>query len=129
MVIQTIETFTAFADIVNSLPFEYCLSRGQSADLPLLPTALRTDSSGNRMYSKSSADSFLDDFKIDAVHFIERPIGIPNEHEWQVYAQHFGVPTRLLDFTSFLEDSKYSASTTNSLRIKEFVDGFKILSD
>ena len=28
---------------------------------------------------------------------------------------------------SFLEDSSYSASTTNSMRIKEFIDNFKIV--
>lgn len=93
------ESFSEYIEIVNSLPFEYCLSRGQSGEYPLLPSALRKDPAGNRLYSKHTVDAFLEDFENEAVHFIDKPIISTTAWEWQVYAQHFGLPTRLLDFT------------------------------
>lgn len=93
------ESFSDFSEYVTNLPFEYCLSRGQSEDYPLLPSGLRLDATGKRLYSKSTIDSFLEDFETEAVHFMDNPIASTSHWEWQVYAQHFGLPTRLLDFT------------------------------
>lgn len=95
----TVESFYDYIKLVNELPFEYCLSRGQSKEYPLLPSALRKDKAGNRLYSKQTVDAFLEEFENEAVHFIEKPIISTTAWEWQVYAQHFGLPTRLLDFT------------------------------
>lgn len=99
MVTLNAETFSDYVEIVNKMPFEYCLSRGQSKEYPLLPTALRKDKVGNRLYSPQTVDAFAEEFANEAVHFIEKPLISISEWEWQVYAQHFGLPTRLLDFT------------------------------
>ena len=40
----------------------------------------------------------IDDFKINSLMYIDST-PIKNDYEWMVYAQHFGVPTCLLDFT------------------------------
>ena len=95
----TIRTLSEYITILESIPVDYELSRGQSNDLPLLPSALRCDSDGKMLYSKSTIRSFLDDFKANSHQYIENH-SIPNSlYEWMVYAQHFGVPTQLLDFT------------------------------
>ena len=85
---------------VEELPNEFKLSRGQSDDYPLLPGALRLDKSGNRKYSKRVIRNFLDQFKINSYQHLTNPWDIKNEIEWMLYAQHYGVPTRLMDFTT-----------------------------
>lgn len=76
----------------------YSLSRGQSQDYSLLPSSLRQDSDGMRIYSKFDVQSFLEDFKSNSSVYIESA-STYNEHDWLIHAQHFGVPTCLLDFT------------------------------
>ena len=85
---------------VEELPSEFCLSRGQSKDYPLLPSALRTDSAGNRKYSKRVIRTFLEQFKINSYQYMENPWDIKNDIEWMLYAQHYGIPTKLMDFTA-----------------------------
>ena len=40
---MTIKTLSEYAAYVEALPNEFSLSRGQSGDYPLLPSALRRD--------------------------------------------------------------------------------------
>lgn len=95
----TIHTLPEYISTLESIAIDYQLSRGQCDDLPLLPSALRCDSDGKMLYSKSTIRSFLDDFKANSYQYIENH-AIPNSScEWMVYAQHFGIPTQLLDFT------------------------------
>ncbi len=85
---------------VEDLPSEFTLSRGQSKDYPLLPSALRVDDSGNRKYSKRVIRSFLEQFKINSYQYMDTPWALKNEIEWMLYAQHYGIPTKLMDFTT-----------------------------
>lgn len=85
---------------VEQLPSEFSLSRGQSRDYPLLPSALRNDSKGNRKYSNKTIRNFLEEFKINSCQYIDAPWAINNHYEWMLYAQHYGIPTQLLDFTT-----------------------------
>lgn len=99
MMEHTIHNLSEYITVLESIPIDYQLSRGQANDLPLLPSALRCDTDGKKLYSKSTIRSFLDDFKANSYQYIENH-AIPNSpYEWMVYAQHFGVPTQLLDFT------------------------------
>ena len=100
MVIEhTVHTLSEYISALQTIPIDYQLSRGQSNDRPLLPSALRCDFDGKRLYSKSTIRSFLDEFKVNSFQYIENH-SIPHEqYEWMVYAQHFGIPTQLLDFT------------------------------
>lgn len=93
-----ITSLDEYIKYIDKLPPEFNLSRGQEKDLPLLPSAMRCDASGMKLYSKSTANSFIEDFKINSAQYIDSSL-ISNEYEWLVYAQHFGVPTCLLDFT------------------------------
>lgn len=76
----------------------FILSRGQKKDYPLLPSALRVDSDGKRLFSDTSVNKFIKDFERLSVAYLRNTDGL-TEQDWKVYAQHFGVPTRLLDFT------------------------------
>lgn len=95
IVVQSIQEYI---DVVENLP-DYCLSRGQTADRRLLPTALRYDDDDKRIYSRSKVNCFLEDYKRNSAIYMLQGREPQNEYEWMVDAQHFGVPTRLLDFT------------------------------
>jgi len=95
-----IEKLSEYMEFVEELPREYTLSRGQSKDYPLLPSALRKDDKNNRKYSKRVVRNFLDEFKINSYQYMEKPWDVNNDIEWMLYAQHYGIPTKLLDFTT-----------------------------
>lgn len=94
-----VSSLKEFIGVIESLPPNFFLSRGQSDDYNLLPSALRRDLRGNRIYSNSTIKYFLDEFKINSIRYIDNLYSVENEYEWSLYAQHFGVPTKLLDFT------------------------------
>lgn len=95
IIIENLEDYVKF---IHGIPSDYILSRGQEFEKALLPSALRLDNANMRLYSKSKAKAFIDDFKINSLMYIDST-PIKNDYEWMVYAQHFGVPTCLLDFT------------------------------
>lgn len=94
-----IEKLSEYIKYVEELPNEFILSRGQGGEYSLLPSALRTDKKGNRKYSRQSIAYFLKEFKINSYHYMSEPWDVKNEFEWMIYGQHYGIPTRLLDFT------------------------------
>ncbi len=97
--VTQIEDLTSFITYVDTLPLDFSLSRGQVKDFPLLPSGLRTDNDENRIYSKAEIKQFLENFKIYSMQYINHTYNIHNDYEWMVFAQHFGIPTRLLDFS------------------------------
>lgn len=96
---EPIETLSEFTSFVESLPKNFILSRGQSKENNLLPSALRVDNSGNRKYSRADTQFFLNEFKDSSHNYMKFPSDIKDDYEWMVYAQHYGIPTKLLDFT------------------------------
>ena len=87
-----------YIEFVEKISPDYSLSRGQEKDKDLLPTILRTDNDGMALYTRANAKSFIDDFKSNSPMYIDNSM-VQNQNELLVYAQHFGVPTCLLDFT------------------------------
>lgn len=94
-----VEKLSEFIAFLERLPREFCLSRGHSRNYKLLPTAFRCNKAGQRLFRKVDLQKFLDDFQINAHPYISNTNIISNDKEWMVYAQHYGVPTKLLDFT------------------------------
>ena len=95
-----IEKVEQYISVINENFPRFSLSRGQWSDKCLFPSAFRLDDSGMRLFSDGQIDFFLDDFKNESLQYIHgHGLEIQNDYEWLVYAQHFGVPTRLLDFT------------------------------
>lgn len=94
-----IEKLSEFMDYVEKLPKEFTLSRGQAnIQYKLLPGALRTEN-GNKIYTRQTVAHFLNEFKVNSHNYMDNPWDINNDYEWMIYAQHYGIPTRLLDFT------------------------------
>jgi len=87
-------------DFVEKLPSDFNLSRGQSGNYALLPSALRVDENQNRKYPKRAIRNFLEEFKINSYQYMTNPWDIKNDVEWMLYAQHYGIPTKLMDFTT-----------------------------
>lgn len=94
-----IEKLSEFMEYVEKLPNNFSLSRGQVKDFPLLPSALRKDEKNNKKFSRQTTAFFLNEFKVNSHNYIPNPWDIRNDFEWMIYAQHYGIPTRLLDFT------------------------------
>lgn len=95
-----IEKLSEYISFVEDLDVEYSLSRGHgSIRYSLLPSAYREEK-GIRKYESKSVKYFLDQFIVNATnHFKDDNLKPTNELEWEAYGQHFGVPTRLLDFS------------------------------
>lgn len=117
-----IHKLSEFISFLEELPKGFILSRGHSQDYPLLPGAFRKDEKQNRLYSKSDIQNFLDDFKNNSYPYLKNPTAIESEKEWMVYAQHFGIPTKLLDFT-YSHITSLMFSLENAFNEKTSQDG------
>lgn len=93
-----ISELSQFIKYIDSLPIDFSICRGQECDWSLLPSVLR-EKDGYRIYGPKKAKTFIEDFKNDGARYIPDSHTINNKNEWLVYAQHFGMPTNLLDFT------------------------------
>lgn len=97
--VKEIEKLSDYIIFIENLSSEFCLSRGQSNNHKLLPSAYRLDNKGNKRYEPKSIHTFLEEFKNRATHYFKDSYKLENEIEWIAHAQHFGIPTKLLDFS------------------------------
>jgi hypothetical protein len=100
LTLTKIDKLSEYMAFIEELPSDFSLSRGQAGDYPLLPSALRKDSSDKRKYPKRAIRNFLEEFKLNSYQYMNNPSDIENDVEWMLYAQHYGIPTRLMDFTT-----------------------------
>ncbi|SFO75873.1 FRG domain-containing protein [Chitinophaga sp. YR627] len=92
--INCLETFVRYIEANTNL--EYVLYRGQKEDWPLVPKLSRVKiRSGNELAAERM---MLENFKRLARPHLSKIPG--NDWEWLALAQHHGMATRLLDWTS-----------------------------
>lgn len=70
----SVSSLEEYIKIVERFSPNFSLSRGQGSDLPLFPSALRRDQDGMRLYSKTTIQSFLEDFKFILKCILKEPL-------------------------------------------------------
>ena len=95
-VIESVSGYIAFLEDNFGL-IDDVLFRGQRQDLPLLPKLARLKPrQGDDLHTTES--KMLDEFKRQAPSFLE--VVPVTDWDWLSLAQHYGLPTRLLDWTT-----------------------------
>lgn len=92
-----LNSFKTYSDLINNLALTegIILYRGQSTDYPLLPSIVRENPSFD---STKIEISMLLELKRQTQ--LKLSTKFTNGWDWMVYAQHYGMKTRLLDWTS-----------------------------
>ena len=95
--IDNISDYISAVKDLKSQGFDIFRGQKYSKKYKLLPSILRCDDESKRLFSKKCDSIFLNMFKSKAIKYVET---IPNNHwEWLFCAQHYELPTRLLDWT------------------------------
>ena len=98
MIKASIKSFKHFLNHIEDIElmgYEINLFRGQSSNNPLLPSICREEP---RIDTTQIEKNMLEDFKRRSPLLITRTF--QSDWEWLVYAQHFGLKTRLLDWST-----------------------------
>ena len=93
-----VNSLSEFVEFIHRLDWGY-LSRGQeNSEWPLLPSALRTEHD-TRIYGKEDMNSMVNEFRKTLAYYDKSYDHSKNQLEVMAYAQHFAIPTNLIDFT------------------------------
>lgn len=93
---EEIGSFIDFVTIIeDSIKSRITYYRGQCGKYPLLPALCRNGASEDVLMKEKQ---ILDEFKRRSDNIIHKKCN--SDLEWMIYAQHFGLHTRLLDWTT-----------------------------
>lgn len=91
-----IGSFTEYLELIEELAnFDLLIFRGQGCDKPLLPKIARLSDDVNDL--RDFEKKIFSEFKRKCLPYLKSPI--TNEWDLLAIAQHFSLPTRLLDWT------------------------------
>ena len=94
-IISSFQDYIAAIESYNNSKHDIVLFRGQALNFPLLPAIARADPAIN---TTSTEKKMLADLKRRAPLLVQREF--KNDWEWLIFAQHYGLRTRLLDWSS-----------------------------
>ena len=94
-ILKSFQDYLDRVELNEILGFDVNLYRGQSDNSPLLPSIARLNPKVNTTQIEMK---MLEDLKRRSQLLISK--SFKNDWEWLVFAQHFGLKTRLLDWTS-----------------------------
>lgn len=96
--ITLINTLSDFIEFIHKLDLGY-LSRGQeNYEWSLLPSALRKENDVP-IYDKEDINNMVNEFRKTLAYYDKSYDHSKNQLEVMAYAQHFAIPTNLIDFT------------------------------
>ncbi|KAF2079445.1 FRG domain-containing protein [Flavobacterium sharifuzzamanii] len=93
--IKSFKDFLNHIEIIELMGYDINLFRGQSSNFSLLPSICREEPTVDTTQTEKK---MLEDFKRRSPLLITK--NFENDWEWLIYAQHFGLKTRLLDWSS-----------------------------
>lgn len=129
--IKSFKHYLEYTESLESLGNTILLFRGQTTDKPLLPSVVRANPNFNTIEVETK---MLNEFRRRSYLLLNKQID--SDWDLMVYAQHFGLKTRLLDWSSnplvalwFACENEYMFNATSYVYILEGDESLLVSND